>query len=96
METKEFIPITVFCTQYEVPVAFLASLREFGLIEVILVDEIECIHLQQLEEAEKMARLYADLQINPEGIDVISHLLEKIKSMQEEIQYLKNRLNLYE
>ncbi len=96
METKEFIPISLFCTQYEVPVAFLASLREFGLIEVTLIDEIECIHIQQLEEAERMTRLYADLEVNPEGIDVIRHLLQKIQSMQEEIQYLKNRLELYE
>ena len=31
-----------------------------------------------------------------EGIDVVSHLLERIRNMQDEIVLLKNRLRLYE
>ena len=49
-----------------------------------------------MAEAEKVVRLYSELNINPEGIDAIVNLLQRIKELDSEIQYLKNRLNLYE
>ncbi len=96
MEMQEFIPIDIFCRQHGIEISFIISLQEFGLIEVMKVEEAECIPLSQLVEAEKMVRLHGDLEINLEGIDVISHLLQKVKDMQTEIQILKNRLLLYE
>ena len=96
MEMQEFIPIDIFCRQHGIKISFISSLQEFGLIEVMKVEEAECIPLSQLVEAEKMVRLHGDLEINLEGIDVISHLLQKVKDMQTEIQILKNRLLLYE
>ena len=96
MEMQEFIPIDIFCRQHGIEISFISSLQEFGLIEVMKVEEAECIPLSQLVEAEKMVRLHGDLEINLEGIDVISHLLQKVKDMQTEIQILKNRLLLYE
>ncbi len=96
MEMQEFIPINVFCRQHGIEISFISSLQEFGLIEVMKVAETEYIPLSQLVEAEKMVRLHGDLDINLEGIDVITHLLQRVKDMQAEIQTLKNRLGLYE
>ncbi len=96
MEMQEFIPIDNFCRQHGIEISFISSLQEFGLIEVMKVEEAECIPLSQLVEAEKIVRLHGDLEINLEGIDVITHLLQKVKDMQTEIQILKNRLRLYE
>lgn len=96
MEIQEFIPIDIFCRQHGIEISFISSLQEFGLIEVMKVEEAECIPLSQLVEAEKIVRLHGDLEINLEGIDVITHLLQKVKDMQTEIQILKNRLRLYE
>ena len=50
----------------------------------------------QLDEVEKFVRLHYDLDINVEGIEAISHLLEKIKDMQDRNMQLQNRLSLYE
>jgi cell shape-determining protein MreC len=40
-------------------------------------------------------RWYYDLDINIEGIEALNYLLEKVKSLQEEIQQLKNELRFY-
>ena len=96
MKTQEYIPIDFFCKQHGVEIAFISSLQDFGLIEVRRIEEAECIPLSQIAEAERLVRLYGDLEINIEGIDVAIHLLQRINNMQAEIQLLKNRLRLYE
>ena len=96
METQEFIPVDVFCNQYGVEISFISSLHQFGLIEIITVNETGCLPLSQLKETEKLIRLHEELEINLQGIDVVSQLLQRIQLMQHEIQALKNRLSLYE
>jgi hypothetical protein len=51
---------------------------------------------EELSKAEKIVRLYKDLDINLEGIEVINQLLYRIEILQGEIISLKNRLRLYE
>lgn len=96
MEMQEFIPIDIFCRHHGVEISFISSLQEYGLIEVAKINEAECIPIDHLVEAEKLVRLHGDLEINLEGIDVITHLLDRIKGLHAEIQTLKNRLQLYE
>lgn len=96
MEIQEFIPIDIFCRQHGVEISFISSLHDFGLIETMKIQEAECIPVTQLGVAEKFVRLHDELHINLEGIDVVTHLLQKVKDMQDEIQCLKNRLRLYE
>lgn len=96
MEIQEFIPIDIFCRQHGVEISFISSLHDFGLIEIMKIQEAECIPLAQLVVAEKFVRLHDELHINLEGIDVITHLLQRAKDMQDEIWGLKNRLRLYE
>jgi hypothetical protein len=43
-----------------------------------------------------MVRLHFDMDINIEGIETITHLLERIEQMQQEITQLKNRVGVYE
>jgi hypothetical protein len=96
METKEYITIDFFCRQHGIEVSVINTLHEYGLIEVMLMEEKEYLPLSELAEAEKLIRLYGELAVNPEGIDVIIHLLKRIKSMQLQIQLLENRIRLYE
>ncbi len=96
MEIQEYIPIDIFCRQHGVDSSFISSLEEFGLIELVKINEADCLTCNQLGEAEKFVRLYADLEINMEGIDVITHLLHRVKEMQAEMQELQNKLRLYE
>ena len=96
MNIDEYIPINVFCSRQGIETAIINSLQDFGLIELTSIEEASYIHLNQLAEAERLLRLFSELDINLEGIDVITHLLNLIHSMQSEIQHLKNKLRLYE
>lgn len=96
MEMQEFIPIDIFCREHGVEITVINALQEYGLIEIAKIEEAEYIQLSQMADAEKLVRLYGELEINLEGIDVIIHLLQRIKNMQAEIQLLRNRLGLYE
>ena len=44
------------------------------------------------QSCEQITRLHQDLNINPEGIDAINHLLKYIEEMKQEIVHLRNRL----
>ncbi len=96
MQTEEMVPVNTFCIHHHVDFSFIDSLQRFGLIEVITVEETTFIPADKINELEKLVRLYHELDINLEGIDVITHLLDRVKKMQEEIISLQNRLSLYE
>ena len=96
METTEYFSIDIFCSHHGVDIAFVRSLGEYGLVEITEISSQYMIPITQLAAAEKMTRLYLDLQVNPEGIDIIFNLMEKIQTMRSEITNLQNRLSLYE
>ncbi|SDC94237.1 chaperone modulator CbpM [Williamwhitmania taraxaci] len=93
---KKLIPADEFCASHNVEISFIGLLQETGLIEITTIQETGYIHVSQLEQIEKIIRLYYELDINLEGIDTITHLLQRIVDMQDEITTLKNRLRLYE
>lgn len=96
METAHLVPVNTFCIHHHVDVAFIESLQQFGLIETVTVEEVTCIPGERLTDLEKFVRLYHELAINIEGLDAITHLLERMKMMQEEIIALKDRLSQFE
>ena len=96
MPTEHLIPTDIFCTYHNIEFSFIRNLEEFGLLEITTVGEISYIPEDQLENAERILRLHSDLEINVEGIDTITHLLQRIKKMEAEITLLKNKLRLYE
>lgn len=96
MENEELISAQEFCKNHDLEVSFIYGLQQFGLLEITTVEETTYFRSNELEKAEKMARLHTDLGINIEGIDAIGHLLERVEQLQQEIQYLRNRLSLYE
>ncbi len=96
METHEYIPVTVICQQYAIDASFLDVLQEYGLLEIILVNDMACIHPENLERTEKLLRLHDSLELGPESMDIVSHLLDRIETMQAEIISLTNRLKFYE
>ena len=96
MEPADMIVLDEFCTSHQVEVSFIRSLEEYGLIETIIVNETLCVHGNELSKLEQIIRLHQELNINPEGIDAISILLNRIENMQKEITDLRNKLNFYE
>jgi len=96
MDTAHLVPVNTFCIHHHVDLAFIDSLQRFGLIETVTVEEVSFIPEEKIIDLEKFVRLYHELEINLEGLDAISHLLERMKSMQDEIVGLRNRLSRYE
>ena len=96
MQTKNFIAVNEFCINHNIEISFIDSLQQTGLIEIAIVEETAFIDAEQLERVEKFIRFYYDLDINLEGIETITHLLQRQRAMQDEIIALRNRLSLYE
>lgn len=96
MDPKDYISIREFCQSHHVEYAFINSLSEHGLLEVVLIEEHEYINKEKLRDLEKMMRLHYELEINMPGIDAINNLLGKVSELQHEVRILRNRLKLYE
>lgn len=93
-DMEELITPEECCSHYDIELTFIQTLNEYGLIEILSVEEKQFIQNTQLHELEKFIRLYYELGINMEGIDAITHLLQKMKNMQEEIANLKSKLQV--
>ena len=93
---KKLVPVNEFCTNHQIEISFIRSLQETGLIEITTIEETAYIPATQLQELERIVRLFYELDINLEGIETINHLLQRINHMQNEITTLRNRLRLYE
>jgi hypothetical protein len=96
MRTEYLITVDEFCASHNIEISFISSLQQNGLIEITTIKETGFIDANQLQQAEKFIRLFYELDINLEGIETITHLLQRINAMQQEIITLKNRLRLYE
>ena len=96
MQSENLIAINDFCINHNIEISFISSLQQNGLIEITTIEETSFIDTDQLQQLEKIIRLYYDLEINIEGIETITHLLQQIKDQQDEIIALRNRLRLYE
>lgn len=96
MQTENLIAIDVFCSNHNIEISFISSLKETGLIEITTIEEAWYIDTEQLQQLEKFIHFYYDLDINLEGIESITHLLQRINAMQDEIVALRNKLRLYE
>ena len=96
MQTDLPIPAKAFCASHNIELSFIQSLQQSGLIEILIIKEDFFVPADQLEQLEKIVRLYYEMDINVEGIETITHLLQRISFMQQEMTALKNRLQLYE
>ena len=96
MKSKSLIKVDEFCLHHNIEISFIISLHHVGLIEIQTIEESSFIEESQLQQLEKIIRLFYDLDINLEGIETIIHLLQRVNSMQDEIIALRNRLRLYE
>lgn len=96
METKNLILIEQLCSHHNIEVSFVNSLHEFGLIEIVVIEDNKYLSHEQLKDIEKMMRFHYELEINMEGIDAISNLLLKIDNLQQELTDAKNKLSLFE
>jgi hypothetical protein len=96
MQTEEWIPANEFCIHHHIELSFINSLQESGLIEISNINENIFVPVTQLPQLEKMVRLYYEMDINLEGIETITYLLQRMNDMQQQILQLNNRLHVFE
>ena len=96
MQKENLISLDEFCINHNVEIEFISSLQDTGLIEITSIKEAHFIESDQIRLLEKIIRFYYEFDINLEGIETVTNLLDQINEMQEEILALRNRLRLYE
>jgi hypothetical protein len=96
MNSENLILIDQFCSHHNIEVTFISGLKEYGMIEIIVMEEKEYFPLGQLAEIEKIIRLHHDLHINLEGIDVIMNLLNQIDNYKNQLLIAQNKIDFFE
>lgn len=94
MERDNLVLIEHICSNCNVDFSFIKSLNDSGFIEIIVADDKMYVSQDRLKDIERAIYFHYELDINIEGIDVIHHLLNQIKDLQEELRITKNKLNL--
>lgn len=92
---NELIIVNEYCTKCNIEPLFIDLLQENGLIDIYMEGEERYLSYSQLPEVERYSRLYYDLSINIEGIDVIHHLLRQMEDMQREMHQLRSQLGFF-
>jgi len=96
METEKMILVSEFCVFHNIELSFIYSLNDSGLIDISSIAEEIFVPVSQLKHLEQLMRLNQEMDINVEGIETITYLLQRIKNMQLHIEQLSTRLSLYE
>ncbi len=96
MQAPTLISVYDFCVHHHVEVTFVETLAHNGLIETTIVEQSVYIQPEQLTRLEKFVRLYQDLAIHADDLDVVSDLLDRLESLQQKVMTLQNRLVFYE
>lgn len=93
---EHLILVSHICNSHQIDPEFFATLDSYGLVELVIENEVAYIHTDHLIQVEKMIRLHFELGINFEGIDVISNLLGQIDNLQKELTTMRNKLQFYD
>ena len=96
MSKENLISVQQLCEYYQVEISFFSELHDFGIIDMITIENSHFIYEDKVSVLEKVVRMQKDLNINLEGIDTVLNLLVKINDLQTELNTVKNRLRLYE
>jgi len=91
-DMENLIAAADICTYHEVELTFISLLNEAGLLELRVVNESAYVPESELYRLEKMIRMHHELEINIAGIEAITHLLERVEQLQEELRILRNRI----
>ena len=95
MDKEQMIPAGEFCIHHNIELSFIRSLNESGLIDITGINEEIYVPAGQLRHLEQLMRLNQEMDINIEGIETITYLLQRISSLQQLIAGLNTKLAFY-
>lgn len=96
MQSEDLIPAGDFCTYHHVELSFVQHLHESGLIGMTYREGSAYLSAGELPTLEKFARWFYEMDINPQGIEALSHVLDRMQQVLEENRVLRNRLQRFE
>ena len=96
MRTDNLILLKTVSSHYQIELSYFTHLHDIGLIEIEIMEESPYINENQMHNLERMIRIHHELEVNPEGIDVVFNLLQKIEHLKNDLNATQNRLRLYE
>lgn len=96
MTTEDLIPVEHFCKIHRIEVSFIHSLCDHGLFEIVRKQEGLFVVSEQVGDLEKLVRLHYEMDINLAGMEAVINLLDKMESLQQEVERLQKRLGIYE
>jgi chaperone modulatory protein CbpM len=96
MNKEKLILINPLCAHYQVEMSLFSELHDFGIIEILTIENSCFIREDKINVVEKVVRMQKDLNLNLEGVDTVLNLLDKINDLKTELNSVKNRLRLYE
>ncbi len=78
-------------TLYNIEINFFDELEESGLLKTETEDEVKYLYYDDLPAFERFVNWHYDLEVNLPGLEVISHLLDQIETLQAEKRNLLYR-----
>jgi len=96
MKQENYISIKTFCQHHGVQESFVYAMYEFELLQIDTSKEEALLPMDELPILEKMIRLHKELDINPEGVQAVYHLLQQVEDLQEEVAALKRKLDRFD
>ncbi|WP_434978146.1 chaperone modulator CbpM [Daejeonia sp. YH14] len=79
---------------YQIEISFFDELEESGLLKTEVADNIRYLTYDDLPVFERLANWHYDLGVNTPGLEVISHLMQKIEKLQHENRSMIRRMRL--
>ncbi len=96
MAARKYIYIRDFCQGHSLEETFLYELHEYELLSIEEVDNRPAFPRRELQRLERLVRLHRDLDIAPQGLQAVQHLLDRLDGMEQELWQLRRRLGRWE
>jgi len=93
---RTLIRLSDYCHSRKAEITFIETLNEYGLLQIIIKQEEKFIAEEQLRDLERFSDWYYDLDVNPAGIEVAQHLIQKVEKLQSELHRLQLQLKALE
>lgn len=86
---QRYIQLSEISDFFHVEIDVCRQFADFGLIRIIVKEDTPYVEPEEVPKLRHAIRLYRDLGINKEGIEVILSMRERIIRLQEEVDNLK-------
>jgi chaperone modulatory protein CbpM len=88
-----YIAIEEFCSHHGVQVTLVKEFADFGLVQLQEQEQKAVLPAGEIEKLERLLRLYNDLGINKEGLEIILNMRGQLLNLNSELETIRYRLH---